>query len=139
MTRSLEDKIRERAYELWEQDGRVHGRADEHWLKASLEVIGAMAGGELASSAPASSGPASPSIHEETQTAVDAAGMVAPKVGRAAKKPAGKGPAGKGPASKKPGGRKPAPQELAPIPKTPVDESPVAKAPAGRKRTPSGE
>src|SRR5215217_1282016 len=45
MTKSLEDKIRDRAYELWEQDGRVHGRSDEHWLKASLEVIGTMAEG----------------------------------------------------------------------------------------------
>jgi hypothetical protein len=47
MTQSLENKIRERAYQLWERDGRVHGKADEHWLKASLEVIGSLAEEEL--------------------------------------------------------------------------------------------
>ena len=83
MTKSLEDKIRQRAYELWEQDGRVHGRSDEHWLKASLEVIGAMAEGELAHPAPVATAP----VHAETQTTVDAAGVVTPKRRPAAKKP----------------------------------------------------
>jgi hypothetical protein len=119
MTKSLEDKIRERAYALWEQDGRVHGRADEHWLKASLEVIGAMAGGELMQSSPVE---ASPSIHEETQTSVDEGGMVTPKASRAARKSAGTEPAAKRTATKKL-----APKELVPIPTTPV----------GRKRKPT--
>jgi hypothetical protein len=84
MTKSLEDKIRERAYDLWEQDGRVHGRSDEHWLKASLEVIGALAGGELAHPSATTAAP----VHAETQTTVDAAGVVTPKRRPAAKKPA---------------------------------------------------
>ncbi len=34
-----EARIRERAYALWEQDGRPHGRADEFWERAR-ELIG---------------------------------------------------------------------------------------------------
>jgi hypothetical protein len=31
----LEKRIRERAYQLWEQEGCPEGRADAHWDKAS--------------------------------------------------------------------------------------------------------
>lgn len=30
----LEDRIRERAYRLWEQDGRPEGKADDYWTRA---------------------------------------------------------------------------------------------------------
>ncbi|MDH6149513.1 MULTISPECIES: DUF2934 domain-containing protein [Paraburkholderia] len=30
---SREEKIRARAYELWEKDGSPEGRADEYWEK----------------------------------------------------------------------------------------------------------
>ncbi|MFC6489384.1 DUF2934 domain-containing protein [Nitratireductor sp. GCM10026969] len=33
-----EDKIRARAYEIWEQEGRPSGRAEEHWEKARREI-----------------------------------------------------------------------------------------------------
>ncbi len=35
---SKEDLIRERAYDLWEQAGRPHGRSDEFWQLAWREV-----------------------------------------------------------------------------------------------------
>jgi hypothetical protein len=35
---SREQKIRRRAYELWEQDGRPAGRADDYWHRAEREV-----------------------------------------------------------------------------------------------------
>lgn len=38
--RNAEDEIRRRAYELYEQDGRNHGRDREHWLRAEAEIIG---------------------------------------------------------------------------------------------------
>jgi hypothetical protein len=38
MVVDLEQQIRERAYQLWEQDGRVHGRADEYWYAAAREL-----------------------------------------------------------------------------------------------------
>jgi hypothetical protein len=36
----LELKIRERAYQLWEEDGRPQGYHVEHWLKAKSEILG---------------------------------------------------------------------------------------------------
>ena len=33
-----EDKIRERAYAIWEEDGRPEGRQEEHWYRASTEL-----------------------------------------------------------------------------------------------------
>jgi DUF2934 family protein len=34
MDHSLENRIRERAYEIWASHGYVHGQADQHWLAA---------------------------------------------------------------------------------------------------------
>jgi hypothetical protein len=33
-----EQRVRERAYEIWEQTGRPEGKADEHWSQAEAEV-----------------------------------------------------------------------------------------------------
>ena len=33
-----EQKIRRRAYELWEQDGRPAGRDDDYWHRAEREI-----------------------------------------------------------------------------------------------------
>jgi hypothetical protein len=38
MTKEREQKIRERAYALWEKDGRVDGQADAHWFAAAQEL-----------------------------------------------------------------------------------------------------
>lgn len=35
---NIERKIRERAYLIWEQEGRLHGRDVEHWLQAERAV-----------------------------------------------------------------------------------------------------
>lgn len=34
----IEEKIRQRAYEIWEREGRPAGRAEEHWRQACLEI-----------------------------------------------------------------------------------------------------
>jgi Protein of unknown function (DUF2934) len=34
----LERQVRERAYQIWEQEGRVHGRDEQHWHRAKLEL-----------------------------------------------------------------------------------------------------
>jgi hypothetical protein len=34
-----EDKIRERAYGIWEEEGHPHGRAEHHWQRAAREVV----------------------------------------------------------------------------------------------------
>lgn len=35
---NLDEEIRRRAYELWEQHGRVSGHEKEHWLLAEREI-----------------------------------------------------------------------------------------------------
>lgn len=34
----LEETIRNRAYEIWEEEGRPIGRDVEHWIRAVLEL-----------------------------------------------------------------------------------------------------
>jgi hypothetical protein len=38
--RDWEQAIRERAYLIWESEGRPEGRADDHWQFASIENSG---------------------------------------------------------------------------------------------------
>ena len=33
-----EEAIRERAYDIWEREGRPHGRDFEHWVRAQVEL-----------------------------------------------------------------------------------------------------
>jgi Protein of unknown function (DUF2934) len=44
MEQALEERIRERAYEIWSATGRMHGHADEQWLAAEREVMAAESG-----------------------------------------------------------------------------------------------
>jgi len=37
---NLDEEIRKRADELWEENGRASGRDDEYWLSAEREVLG---------------------------------------------------------------------------------------------------
>ncbi|HVC55613.1 MAG TPA: DUF2934 domain-containing protein [Stellaceae bacterium] len=39
-----EERVRDRAYEIWEQAGRPEGMADEHWLQAEREIVAAEQG-----------------------------------------------------------------------------------------------
>jgi Protein of unknown function (DUF2934) len=43
MNTAIEDRIRNRAYELWEAEGRPEGREVDHWLRAAQEVSGEVA------------------------------------------------------------------------------------------------
>ena len=36
--KDLYDRVRQRAYELWEREGRPHGRDGEHWKMAEKEI-----------------------------------------------------------------------------------------------------
>jgi hypothetical protein len=33
-----DQRIRERAYEIWESEGKPHGRDDDHWRRAEADV-----------------------------------------------------------------------------------------------------
>jgi hypothetical protein len=41
MDQGTENRIRERAYEIWSAHGSVHGQADQHWLAAEREILAA--------------------------------------------------------------------------------------------------
>lgn len=38
MDPAVEERIRARAYEIWEEEGRPTGRDVEHWIRAVLEL-----------------------------------------------------------------------------------------------------
>jgi Protein of unknown function (DUF2934) len=35
----LQHRIRERAHEIWNAGGRIHGQADQHWFAAEREIL----------------------------------------------------------------------------------------------------
>lgn len=43
MDKQLEQRIRERAYELWMQHGSLPNRAEEYWYRAEQEITGQQA------------------------------------------------------------------------------------------------
>lgn len=49
-------QIAERAYALWEQEGRPHGCDLDHWLRAEAEIIAAGAKPPNSAASPASRG-----------------------------------------------------------------------------------
>ena len=61
-----EQQIRQRAYEIWEQEGRPGGREDEHWAQARREI-------EAEGLAPAATAEA-PEDSSSTVTAPDGGG-----------------------------------------------------------------
>jgi hypothetical protein len=52
MDHSLENRIRERAYEIWTAQGRLDGQADRHWLAAEREILAAATATLVRTSAP---------------------------------------------------------------------------------------
>jgi hypothetical protein len=38
-------RIEQRAHEIWEAEGRPHGKHDEHWHRAEREIAGGRGGG----------------------------------------------------------------------------------------------
>ena len=38
----LHDRIRQRAYQLWNAGGRIDGQAEQHWLAAEREILAEM-------------------------------------------------------------------------------------------------
>jgi len=42
MDQSLHQRIRERAYEMWDAGGRLEDQSDQHWLAAEREVLAEM-------------------------------------------------------------------------------------------------
>ncbi len=55
-----EAKIRRRAYEIWEAEGRPEGREDEHWARAAAELREASFSAAAGGRSDAVDGPVSP-------------------------------------------------------------------------------
>jgi len=49
MSEDREERIRQRAYQLWEADGSPEGRADDYWHKAAAQIDAATGAGTDAS------------------------------------------------------------------------------------------
>lgn len=86
----LEARIRERAYQIWEREGRPEGRDFDHWTRAVAEVSAEEGGDKGAAPAKATT---------PKKKAVNGSGKAAPKVAAGAikavaakkAKPKGKG------------------------------------------------
>jgi hypothetical protein len=48
MSDSLDDRIRDRAFLIWEAEGRPYGRNREHWLRAAAEIAAEESRGDRA-------------------------------------------------------------------------------------------
>ncbi|MBS7543924.1 DUF2934 domain-containing protein [Ancylobacter oerskovii] len=70
-----EDRIREQAYRLWEEEGRPDGRADRHWSDAERLVAIEQGGHE--ETAPAAGGTAE--AEEVARLAIDPNVLMAPE------------------------------------------------------------
>ncbi len=51
MTPPSDESIRDRAFAIWEREGRPHGRERDHWLQAAWELSGEAAKAAAASRA----------------------------------------------------------------------------------------
>jgi Protein of unknown function (DUF2934) len=68
-----EDRIRRRAHEIWEQEGRPEGREKHHWEQASREVEGQPAKAAKTRKAPSKAKPSSGTAKSEDKAAKPAA------------------------------------------------------------------
>ena len=110
-----EHQVRERAYDIWEGEGRVFGRAEEHWLRAEAEFAAKAAAAPadlvvlpltVQSSAPAMSDAPSPAKAlkpRSSRAGSRAVSAKAEEATRAAEKTAAKAAPAKVPASKSSG------------------------------------
>ncbi|AWI90655.1 DUF2934 domain-containing protein [Methylobacterium sp. DM1] len=90
-----ENSVRERAYYIWEGEGRVFGRAEAHWLQAEAELrqsVTTVEAAAVAAPAKVAKPRASPAKVAETPAAVLAGVAKAAKT-KAAKTKAAKAPA----------------------------------------------
>ena len=103
---SSDERIRRRAYEIWEREGRPNGRDQEHWREAEAELAGAAPGvprtGRVGrQKAAAAEGGATPQQTAKDEGGGETAAMThAPRTGRVGQqKAAGMSGAGAAPAA----------------------------------------
>ncbi|KMO10899.1 DUF2934 domain-containing protein [Methylobacterium indicum] len=114
----IETSIRERAYALWERDGRRHGRDAHYWALAEQELRGA-------SEAPVAA------RESGTDEAVEAQAVPADVVAKPARKPAARKSVASKPAAKKVAAETPAAKAAV---KAVTELAQAAAKPAPRRR-----
>jgi len=50
MRSDREERIRRRAYEIWQSEGHAHGRHEDHWHRAEREIAADEAGSRVKNS-----------------------------------------------------------------------------------------
>jgi len=73
MDKQLEQRIRDRAYELWMQNGCQPGRADEYWFQAEQEILGtdAQTASDVGGGTTSDAGSAPPMGNDEQEAGED--------------------------------------------------------------------
>ncbi|MGA1855359.1 DUF2934 domain-containing protein [Azospirillum sp. 11R-A] len=127
-TDDIQERIRRRAHELWESEGRPHGRDSDHWTQAEAEVRGAGAlepTGKVAGSRkkPPISKATSKTAGKSTRAAAESLSEVASTPAESAKSEAAK------PAKAKPAASK-APASKPKADAAPAEQAASVKAPA---------
>ncbi len=131
MNSDIEEKVRARAHQIWEQEGRHEGQAEEHWRRAVEELEAA---GQIG--------------HKDAVEAAEAGPEQKPKRGRKAAAPSAESAPAEQPkrtrskatAAKDEGEKKPAAKRAASKPaQDDAGGTPSASAGASRKRGSSKE
>ncbi|NUB04064.1 DUF2934 domain-containing protein [Azospirillum melinis] len=150
-TDDIQERIRRRAHELWESEGRPHGRDSDHWTQAEAEVRGAGAlepTGKVAGSRKKTAGKstraAAESLSEVASTPAESAKSEAAKPAKAkpaaSKAPASKPKADAAPAEQAASVKAPAKTAAKATPtkstaaKSTTAKTPAAKAPRSSKK-----
>lgn len=93
---NVEDRIRRRAYEIWEQEGRPHGREVDHWLQAAREIAATEGHGGGGQAAEPTAGPPKPAARTRKAGVKEPSAQLAPPAAaaRARRSTDGQGEAG---------------------------------------------
>ena len=99
MAESRDERIRRRAYEIWDREGRSHGRHEDHWHQAAVEIDAEDRKGAASEPAEtaAAHAPAEPTIAASGRSAGEATRQNGPgnEPAQAATDDAGGAPAGR--------------------------------------------
>ena len=93
MRSNREERIKQRAYELWQTEGHGHGRHEDHWHRAEREIAAEEAGSSKTPRRAARSKQATP---EKSAAVTPVRGRSTPAETRAQKSASPKKPAARG-------------------------------------------
>lgn len=65
MSEQRDDRVRERAYEIWESEGRPEAQSEAHWARACQEVDAEAGAGDASNPPPSTPGEGIDAIGED--------------------------------------------------------------------------